>query len=300
MQTIALKEIADVKTGLQTGDNNFYLLKNENANGSYKIVDKNKVLNETELNKIVRNQKLRITNIENGINKKMFKGKTIVPYDKGGSSDIESKRLNNYFSPTEFFIDWSESYLKRMKTLTVADRKKLYDEKPIREQDKTTISAVFRNTNYYFRPGITFSTTGLYAPTYRLNSNSIFDNKGSCLFIKNAFTNIFTNEYILGILCSKLLKYIQKNFIKNTVDSTTDDIKENPIPICDKSLKNKIENLVEKILNKQKTNLEYNYQENEQIEIDNLIYQIFGLKSSLVQEVENWYSRKYPKLTLTD
>ncbi len=226
----------------------------------------------------------------------MFNGKTIVPYDKGGSSDIESKRLNNYFSPTEFFIDWSESNLKRIKTFTVPDRKTLYDEKPIREQDKTTISAVFRNPNYYFRPGITFSTTGLYAPTYRLNSSSIFDNKGSCLFIKNAFADIFSNEYMLGILCSKLIKYIQKNFVKNTVDSTTDDIKENPIPICDKSLKNKIEILVKKIMNNQKINLEYNYQENEQIEVDRIIYEIFGLNTNLIQEVENWYARRYPKL----
>ena len=58
-------------------------------------------------------------------------GKTIVPCDKGGSSDIKSGRLSNYYSEPEFFIDYSEENVERIKTLTIADRKRHYGEKNI-------------------------------------------------------------------------------------------------------------------------------------------------------------------------
>ena len=123
IKILKLGKIADVKQGLATGDNVSYLYKNSTAQGSYRIIDKTKVLTEEEISEINNDEKLRIKIIESGIHKNMFKGKTIVPYDKGGSSDIESGRLRNYFAESDFFIDWSESNVKRMKTLTIAQRK---------------------------------------------------------------------------------------------------------------------------------------------------------------------------------
>ena len=285
---------------MQTGDNPHYLQKNKNANGSYKILDSKKLVTEMGLKRINNDDKLRKEIISNGIPEKLFGGRVVVPYDKGGSSDIEAGRLNNYFFPTQFYINWSQKNVQRMKTLSVAQRKKLYNETPIYDKDHDIVSAVFRNTSFYFNTGITFSTTGLYAPTYRTNSSSIFDNKGSCIFLKNEFKNVFSIEFLLGILCSKLIRYIQKNFIKNTVDSTTDDIKENPIPITDKVSKNKIEKLTTQIIKNQKKNPTYDYQKIEQIELDAKVYEIFGLKNNLIDEVENWFSRRYPKLSKID
>ena len=103
-----LEQISDVKQGLATGENISYLYKNPSGTGSYRIIDKTKVLTEKEISEINNDEKLRIKIIENGIHKNMFKGKTIVPYDKGGSSDIESGRLSNYYSESEYFINWSE------------------------------------------------------------------------------------------------------------------------------------------------------------------------------------------------
>ena len=78
--------------------------------------------------------------------------------------------------------------------------------------------------------------------------------------------------------------------------STTDSIKLIPIAIGQKHLETKIEKLVSVIINKQKKDLNYPYQLNEQKEIDKLVYEIFGLDQELIDEVETWYARRYPKL----
>jgi len=297
IKILKLEEIADVKQGLATGDNLSYLYKNPTALGSYRIIDKTKVLAEEEFSEIQNDKKLRIKITENGISKNMFKGKTIIPYDKGGSSDIESGRLRNYFAESDFFIDWSESNVKRMKTMTISQRKrKSWRQKFPKKSYDTKIASRLQNIEYYFKTGITFSLTGLYSPTFRINSNSIFDVGGSSLFIKDTLKNTFSIEYILGILCSKFNRYIMKNFLNNSVNSQVEDIKKFLISICEKSQKEKIEKLVKEIIKKQKKNPDYNYQNHEQIEIDDLVYKIFGLDQELIDEVETWYDRRYPKL----
>jgi hypothetical protein len=35
---------------------------------------------------------------------------------------------------------------------------------------------------------------------------------------------------------------------------------------------------------------------NEQVEIDKLVYELYNLNEEDIQEVENWYFRRYPKL----
>jgi len=293
----SLAKIADVKTGVGTGDNQYYLYKHPQAMGSYQLIDKTKVLTEKEISKIQNDKQLRNKIIEDGISKKMFNEKTIIPYDKGGSSDIKSGRLSNYFVESDFFIDWSESSMKRMKTLTIAQRYRNYGDKNIPKKSyETTLATIIRNPSYYFKKGITFSITGMYAPTYRISSGTIFDVKGSCIFLHHKLTKIFSPEYILGILCSKICKYLQKNFIQNNIDSQVEAIKKNIIPICEKSQKEQIEKLVKEIIKKQKENPDYNYQDHEQIEIDDLVYEIFGLDQELIDEVETWYARRYYNL----
>ena len=295
---VSLGEIADVKAGLGTGDNQYYLSKNPGAAGKYRIIDKTKVLTEKEISEINNDEKLRIKIIENGINKNMFKGKTIIPYDKGGSSDIESGRLRNYFAETDFFIDWSTSNMKRMKTMTISQRERISwrQKAGMKKSYETTLATVIRNPLYYFKDGITFSLIGLYSPTFRINSNSIFDVGGSSLFIKKEVKKNISIEYVLGILCSKFNRYIMKNFLNNSINSQVEDIKKNIIPICEKSQKQEIEKLVKEIIKKQKKDPNYNYQDHEQKEIDKLVYEIFGLDQELIDEVETWYARRYPKL----
>jgi len=228
---VLLWRISDVKQGLATGNNREYVFKEPDAVGPYRIIEPKNVLDETDINKIINDEELRIKIINDGISKKMFKGKTLVTLDKGGSSDIEEGRLSNYYAPTKFYIDWSEKSVRQMKTMTIAGWKKYYGEKNIPKSDENKIAAVLRNIDYYFKPGITFSPTGLYAPTFRLNTLGIFDHAGDGIFVKNEMKNTFSNEFLLGILCSKFTRYIQKNFLNNSVGVQVEDIKRNPIPI---------------------------------------------------------------------
>ena len=73
-------------------------------------------------------------------------------------------------------------------------------------------------------------------------------------------------------------------------------MKKIPIPITDKQTKEKIESLVESIITQLNKDPDYPYDENEQIEIDEIVYQIYGLDSNLVEEIKDWFIRKYPHL----
>ena len=284
-----LGEIADVKQGLATGDNLYYLFKTSDAIGSYRLIENTKVLTEKEISKIHNDEKLRSKIAEFGISKNMFKGKTIVPYDKGGSSDIVAGRLSNYYSKPEFFIDWSESNVQRIKTLTTFERDKQYNKKSKATNNK--IASRFQNIENYFKPNLTVSIRGIYAPTFRLGANTIFDVMGSCIFPKT-----FSNEYLLGMFCSKFIKYILKCFMNNSIAIEIEELKKIQIPICEKSQKQEIEKLVKEIIKKQKKDPDYNYQNHEQKEIDKLVYEIFGLDQELIDEVETWYERRYYNL----
>jgi len=291
-----IEDISEVKTGIGTGDNKYYLYKIPEETGDYKKIDMSKVLKNEEIQKIKNDEKLRLSIISNGINPKLFGGRTILPLDKGGSSDIESGRLSNYFTFPGFFIDYSKKNVERIKTLTIADRKRHYGEKNILKSDEGNVASRFQNIEYNFKDGITFSKAGIYTPLFRVSTGAIFNDGGNCLFVYEKYQSFFTIPYLLGILCSKLQKYLLKTFVNNSINIQVDDVKKSPIPICEKSQKQKIENLVKEIIKKQKKDPDYNYQDHEQIEIDNLVYEIFGLDQELIDEVETWYARRYPKL----
>lgn len=282
VEIVKLGDIADVKVGLQTGDNNSYLFQNPNSRGNYRNIEEysDYVLTEDDLDLIRLDDKLRKEIIEKGISKsntkskRYFGGRYIIPYDKGGESDSDSGWLPNYYVAAQYFIDWSEKCADAL-----INEKLLYP---------TSTRPYPRNQSFYFLKGISFSDTGEYSPTYRLNFSSVFDQKGSTIVSE---TN---SEKILGLLTSKLLKYFMRSNINHTVSSHVDCQKE--LIISQQTYDETIV-LVEKIVEKQKSNPRYDYASHEQIEIDKLVYEAYGLNSEDVQEVENWYARRYPKLS---
>lgn len=281
-----LGNLADVKVGLQTGDNQYYIRKSPNARGGYKIIDESKILSLKELETLTEKEK------SNGIDPKNYNGRYFIPYDKGGESDVEEGWLPNYHVPTNYFIDWSIKTVERLKTATTADIKHSWGDKKISTQkEKETRAAVIRNPSYYFRLGITFSDTGIYSPTFRQSAGSVFDQKGS-IIIPHDQQN---RDLLLGILCSKLARYIYKTFVNHTVSSHVDSIKEFPIKI-NETLFRKIKEQVENIVRKQIENSLYPYYKHEQISIDELIYNLYELTKEDVREIELWYCRKYPLL----
>ncbi|MDB5117022.1 MAG: hypothetical protein JWQ79_2514 [Mucilaginibacter sp.] len=301
IELVRFGNIAEIKQGLATGDNHYYLFQNPEARGNYKDINlfEEYLLTDEDMGKIRSDDKTRVKIIEKGIHQSKdekkfdedcwFKGRYIVPYDKGGESDTDTGWLPNYHVPTNYYIDWSRKAVKRLTTYTIADRITEYKEKKsIKEHYKTTTCAVIRGKETYFNNGLSFSRTGVYAPTFRINSKSVYDTEGSTIFFYKGINEI---SYI-GTLCSKLNKYFLKNYIGHTVHTQVDELKETPLNYNEINFSN----LLSLIIEKQKTNPRYDYQSNEQKEIDSLVYEAYGLNKADINEVETWYARRYPKM----
>lgn len=295
-------DIAEVKQGLATGDNQFYFFQNPHAHGTYSDINSfaKFLLNDKDLNKIRENDNIRSKIIASGIHQsknekgfekeRWFEGRYILPYDKGGESDTDDGWLPNYHVPTNYFIDWSTNAVERLKKYTIAQRiKDRKETKVIKSHYKTTPAAVIRNANNYFKKGITFSRTGQYSPSFRFNSNSIFDTEGSTIFI-NSDLDIANH---LSIIASRLIRYVLKNFIGHTVHTQVDEIKD--LPFFDLT-KDVFSSIISTLVENQKIKIQYSYLAAEQKEIDKLIYELYGLNEEDIQEVEYWWARRYPKL----
>ena len=287
-----LGDIAEVKVGLQTGDNDAYLFQNPAARGNYRSIEdyREYLLTEEHLEKIRSNERLRISVIEQGISKddpdseRYFGGRYIVPYDKGGESDSVGGWMPNYWVPTDYFIDWSEWAVRRMQTLTLKEKNNL---KGLGGGDDRLTSR-FQNKQFYFVRGITWSDAGVYSPTMRISGDGVFDVKGSRMVVSG-----ISVEAQLGLISSRLAKLWIKAIENHTVSTQSDNIRDLLSPV---DLDDRIRDLTESIIEKQKTNPRYDYASNEQLEIDRLVYEAYGLNADDIREVENWYARRYPAL----
>ena len=284
---VKLGEIAEVKQGLATGDNKAYLFQNPQARGNYRSIEDYKefVLTEKDLEKIRNNEELRLAVIDKGISKnnkknndRYFGGRYIIPYDKGGASDADGGWMPNYYVPTDYFIDWSEWAVKRMRNLTIGERD---------QTNRQVLCAVLRNIDLSYSYGISSSRVGMYSPTFRIGTDSSFDSGCSNIF------SVINRNMLIGILNSKIYKMLLKCNVNNTVNSQSDDNLEISIIL---SVKNELLSYVQSIIHEQKQNPRYDYASYEQIEIDRLVYEAYRLNEDDVQEVKNWYARRYPKL----
>lgn len=290
VEIVRFGDVAEVKVGLQTGENRSYLYQNPEARGTYRDINQFRqfMVTEDELKRIASDDQLRMKIIEKGFHKtqdeknfdpdRWFGGRYIVPYDKGGESDTDSGWLPNYYVPTNYFIDWSAWAVHRMKTLTMFKRDG--------SGSKTRLCSRFQNSHVYFTEGLTFSITGIYAPTFRVKSVGVFDVKGSSIDIKMNYIET------LGILATILVKHISKVYIYCGIDMQVDAVKEIPMVLSS----SKVTELVETIIEKQKQDPRYPYHLYEQKEIDRIVYNLYGLNEEDIREVETWYARRYPKL----
>lgn len=294
IKVIKLEQVADVKQGLATGDNQSYLFQNPEVRGSYRDISdyKNYILTERDIEKIKSNETLRLDIIDKGISRedkhsnRYFEGRYIIPYDKGGESDANDGWMPNYYVPTNYYIDWSEWAIDRMKTLTTRERNREYG----RTGGENRLCSRFQNADTYFKESITFSWTGVYSPTFRLGYPAPYDHGSSAILFKN-----MDLKTIIVQLCSKIQKYLMRQFINHTVNFGIDNVKD-IILVLFNTNHDEILYKLECLINKQKQDSRYDYASNEQIEIDHLIYEAYGLNQEDIQEVENWYARRYPKL----
>jgi len=204
VQVVKLGDIADVRKGIDTGNNDLFLYQIAESRGNYRDIGNlnGLIISDDELREICKNEKLREIIKYKGFslepNKPNFyKGKYIIPYEKGGESDIESGWLPNFYVPNAYFIDWSENSVKNL----------------FAAQHNNQNKATLRNQGYWFKSGLTFSLTGFYAPTVRLKSPSMFDNKSSGIF------TLYDEFISICILTSRIQKFLMKNFLMHTIDT---------------------------------------------------------------------------------
>lgn len=296
VRLVNIGAISETMQGLATGDNDAYMYQYPEARGTYRDINlyKQYILSEDDLKMIQSDETLRSEVIQKGIAKhenssrRYFGGRYILPYDKGGESDIDEGWVPNYYVPTNYFIDWSEWAVNRMKTLTMGQRKIENNEKK-KVSNPNKICSRFQNASSYFKAAINVSRVGMYSPTFRVSSNAPYDS--GC---NNIFTDLDT-IYLLGILCSKLYRFLFISYVNGTVNSQTDDHLLLPIVVDEISgLKEKVEAIIKK--QHEPGNLRYDYASHEQIEIDKLVYDAYGLNDDDISEVETWFARRYPKL----
>ncbi len=281
LELLKLGDIADVKVGLQTGDNSSYLYQRPEARGSYRNIQDfiDYLLTEDDLNRIRGDEELRLAVIKKGISKenpksrRYFGGRYIVPYDKGGESDSDDGWLPNYYVITPYYIDWSEHSVSQ-----------LLNGSKISIRSSPSYP---RNIMDYFKEGISFSRIGLYSPTFRFDNRGPFDVNGCLIF------SDFEVKNLISFLTSKLFRYFLKNFFGHTVSSQVDELKEIRVPVDD------FLNvpLINSIIQNQRKSQKYDYSSNEQIEIENNVYKKYYLDINEINEVEVWYSRRYPRLS---
>ena len=285
VRLIKLGDIAEIKQGLTIGDNKAFLFQNPEAHGSYRSIDdfQEFLLTENDLERIRSDESLRAEVLQYGISKddtkymRYFGRRYIAPFDKGGGeSDSDEGWMPNYYVPTNYYIDWSEWAVKDLNR---------------RANFSSGVSGktFFRNKDYYFCRGLSYSFRGVYAPTFRLGSGGIIDVNGPNIFISDALPT----TKILGILTTKVLKAFFKGYIQHTVASDAEPLAEVPLPLI---VSNEIQKLSEQIIEKQHQNLRYDYATHEQIEIDRLVYEAYGLNEVDIREVEDWFARRYPTL----
>ncbi len=252
-----------IVSGIKTGSNEKYLrILDDKAQKNLELVDLERVLSKKEIENLTEKEK------SEGINDK----KSFIPFEMGMPSDSDSGFLPCYYQEeSKIVIDWSKKSVKSM-----------------REEGHSDLA----NAEFRFMKldnQISFSATGIYAPTFRSSNAPIFLNKSSRL----VFNDNFSQAKLLGILNSKIIKFFIKNFLNHGVDTEVDDLKKILFSLPDEE---KISSLVSSIIEKQKQNPRYDYASNEQIEIDRLVYEAYGLNREDIAEVESWYARRYPKL----
>ncbi|MBL7112827.1 MAG: hypothetical protein ISS19_12900 [Bacteroidales bacterium] len=261
-----LGDVGVAPHGISTGDNKKYIRVKSNRTGQYKSIEDYMICPEKEILSITEKGKTK------GLDKDWTKlTDCFVPFEKGGESDSDDGWLPNYYVPTIYYINWAKGAIEDM---------------------KKNVGCAWKNEKYFFRHGLTFSISGIYAPTFRLNSGGVFEAKGSGLFCE-----ILDNETLLGVIASKFARYIFKSFIKHSVDTSGDDIASFILLCAEIKEFHRIRELVKRIIEQQKLNQRYDYASHEQIEIDRLVYEAYGLNAEDIEEIENWYARRYPKLS---
>jgi len=157
-----------------------------------------------------------------------------VPYQKGGE-------YNKWYGNNWLTIDWEDSGRKLQKYLKS------------KGQD-------LHAQEYYFREGITYSATSAKISFRKMESNNIFDVKGSSIFLKYEVNNNLL--YYLGFFNSILPSYILQA-LNGTVETQVGDNKRIPFVKPPQEIESTVKYLARENINSKKNQYKYNIVEKE-------------------------------------
>jgi hypothetical protein len=208
---------------------------------------------------------------ENGVNSHQHR--VFVPYDKGADLIEEGDDiiLPNYYAPIQFYVEWSPKAVRAI---------------------RTNKNARVQGAQHYFTDALTYSFLGYYSPTFRLGNGGVFDVGGSPVN-----SNFYRDKQtLLAVLASKFLRFVFRSFLNHSVNLQVEEVNAAPLVKLPPATEKQLAELVAQIVAKQKRDVAYDYASNEQLKIDRLVYEAYGLNEADIREVEDWYARRYPKL----
>jgi hypothetical protein len=286
IELVKLKEVADVKVGMQTGDDKHYLRKVPEARGSMEEVDTTLILTPDELNSIRTNPSTLSSVINNGINIDQFGGRCFVPYAKPPKQS--GGQLNMFWCPVEYYIDWSTISVNELKTFTMADAKRRKDPSFIGSttQEKER-AAVLRNTKFYFKDVLNFSMAGEQAPV-------IWKSWGA---VSSDMASILTSDYIqsndlLAITSSHFYSFGVKAFFSTIARVKTDSMRQMPIPLIISDYSLKIEELINRCSTGDRIRSRF---DEDWLQISNSVSNEYCLIDSDLDELNLWTTRRYSR-----
>jgi len=189
-----------------------------------------------------------------------------IPFDKGGEQDTEKGELRAFWTPVDYWIDWSEGSVKLLK-----QRNKW--------KSGTAKKPRFQNSEYYFRQGIKFTPDGLYAPTFELSSGGVFGHTGDLIL---PFEEEITT-FLLVILCSPLTRYFVKNFLEHGVHATVGTVKQIPIVVPTEESFNRLSEIGEKIIEKRRCGKN---SDKELKQANTMVFDLYGVPKEDVREIK--------------
>jgi hypothetical protein len=188
-----------------------------------------------------------------------------VPFAKGGG-------FGEYWKPADVVINWSNE--------SVAE---------LRRRDAwppgTPRRPRFQNSDFYFRPGLTYSVVSSGRVSCRLMPEGwIFGHKGSAVFVEDEETS---ELFLLGYLNSALATYFMKKVVNTTATADVGYLEKLPYRRPPRDLEHRVVERVNHIVGVLKTDPDADI-EGARGEIDDLVFDLFEIGSSR-EEIRGFY-----------
>lgn len=280
-----LSEIATIRQGCGTADDNYYLRKTEDARGSMDLVNPDLILTNEELEQIASDKDLRTSIIKNGIGPNLFGGRTFVPFVK---PPVQKKgALNMFWVPNHYYIDYSSEMAKQLQTATLADVKRRKDPNFIgTERQERKIASRFQNSDYYFQKNLHITYAGETSPQIWAPCGGIASNKASMLIPK-----FHTWEELLAIVSSHIYVMLAKS-IRGSMSMTEGlALMDTPIPVNYDPDSTIIDSIIREKMDSGKI-------DRKNVSWRNLSRHIsisMGLNDDDIEELERWTQRRFTR-----